>query len=50
MYKFFLHYFNLNPRLKRDELPAYHDIFRLLKENVILADNPKNNYIQPFVY
>ena len=31
MYKFYIKYFALNPRLKRDDIPAYYDIFKFVK-------------------
>lgn len=41
IYKMYIKYFTLNPRLKRDDTPAYFDIFKLCKENIILSNSNK---------
>ena len=50
LYKKFLKYFCLNKRLKRNALPAFYDVFTLIKDNATLNQFSQPNVLSVFTY
>lgn len=50
IFKKFIRQFCLNNRLKRSDLPAYVDVFDLIKDNIQIHRFSKSKRIQPFVF
>ena len=50
IFKKFIRHFCLNKRMKRSDLPAYVDVFQLIKDNALVSRRTKPNRLQPFVY
>lgn len=49
IFKKFIRQFSLNKRLKKSDLPAYIDVFKLIKDNMVIR-HEKSQRIQPFVF
>lgn len=50
IFKKFLRVFNLNNRMKRSDMAAYVDVFKLIKENIQVESLQEQRRLTPFVY
>lgn len=50
MFKKFCRAYCLNKRIERSELIVHHDIFNLIKLNMILSDARHQEKLRPFVF
>ena len=50
IFKKFIRHFCMNKRMKKSDMPAYVDVFKLIKDNALCSRYTKPNRLQPFVF
>lgn len=50
MFKKFCRKYCLNKRIERSDLIAHHDVFNLIRSNMMLSDQNKQETLRPFVF
>lgn len=50
IFKKFIRHFCMNKRMKKSDMPAYVDVFKLIKDNALVDRLSKATRLQPFVF
>ena len=50
MFKKFIRHFCMNKRMKKSDIPAYVDVFKLIKDNALCSRHTKPQRLKPFVF